>query len=210
MQEYEDKRGEISFMEKEVDNIFKEHEYMKEQLSIQKAERVRVDIGLKRIGLEVFYNDLFDQIKRAHDAVLKLIRERDIHLKLYRRLTTTVKNIKMTGPILKKQQEELESQLEESINEEKYHKSRLADLKKEIDIALFDFLKIDKHDRTEADNVRFLQERNREVEKDIEKLKSNAKELFREAERLKTERDLKVNNGLKLNISGCRSSSLAE
>ena len=54
MQEYEDKRGEISFMEKEVDNIFKEHEYMKEQLSIQKAERVRVDIGLKRIGLEVF------------------------------------------------------------------------------------------------------------------------------------------------------------
>lgn len=40
-------------MEKEVDNIFKEHEYVKEQLLIQKTERVRVDAALKRIGFEV-------------------------------------------------------------------------------------------------------------------------------------------------------------
>jgi hypothetical protein len=170
-------------MEKEVDNIFKEHEYVKEQLLIQKAERVRVDAALKRIGFE---------IKRAHDAVLKVIREKDIHLKLYIRLQTAVKNIKMNGPVLRKQQGELEMQVESAIEEEKYHKSVLADLKKEIDIALYDYLKIDKNDRKEADTVKLLQERNREVERDVEKLKSKVKELLREAEHLKTERNLKV------------------
>ena len=48
-------------MEKEVDDIFKEHEYVKEQLSIQKAERVRVDLALKRIAIEVTkaFNEYF-------------------------------------------------------------------------------------------------------------------------------------------------------
>lgn len=115
-----------------------------------------------------------------------------MHLKLHRRLETTVKNIKMNGPVLKKQQEELERQLEASVNEEKYHKARLAELKKEIDIALFEYLKIDKQDKSESDTVKYLQERNGEVEKDIEKLNAKAKELLREAGHLKTERDLKV------------------
>jgi uncharacterized protein (DUF3084 family) len=181
--EYELKRGEILMMEKDIDNVFKEHEYVKEQLLIQKAERVRVDAALKRIGFE---------IKRAHDGVLKAMREENFHLKLYRRLQATVKNIKMTGPVLKKQQEELQSQLQSSLDDENHLKSVSADLKKEIDIALFDYLKVDKQDKKEADTVKLLQDRNREVEKDIEKLKSKAKELFKEAEHLKSERNLKV------------------
>lgn len=50
---YEQRRGEISMMEKQVDDIFKEHELVKEQLSIQKAERVRLDLALRKVGFDV-------------------------------------------------------------------------------------------------------------------------------------------------------------
>ena len=51
---YEERRGEITMLEKQVDDIFKEHELVKEQLAQQKAEKVRLDYGLKKILLDVF------------------------------------------------------------------------------------------------------------------------------------------------------------
>ena len=121
-----------------------------------------------------------------------MVREKDLHLKMFKRLTTTVKNIEMTGPVLKKQLEELEMQLEEGVNEEKYLTNQLEELKKEIDVALYDFLKIDKLDKTEMDTAKYMQSRNRELEIEIDKLKKKSREMIREADTLKMEMDLKV------------------
>ena len=50
---FEQRRGEISMMERQVDDIFKEHELAKEQLAFQKTEKVRLEFGLKRVVTDV-------------------------------------------------------------------------------------------------------------------------------------------------------------
>ncbi len=50
---YEQRRGEMSMMERQVDDIFKEHELAKEQLAFQKTEKVRLEHGLKKAVSDV-------------------------------------------------------------------------------------------------------------------------------------------------------------
>ena len=49
---YEERRGLINQMEKQVDDIFKDHELAKEQLAFQKAERVRIELAYRRAILD--------------------------------------------------------------------------------------------------------------------------------------------------------------
>jgi hypothetical protein len=51
--EYEQRRAEISEMEAQCDDIYTQHEFAKEQLSVQQAERVRLDLSHKNLGLTV-------------------------------------------------------------------------------------------------------------------------------------------------------------
>ena len=51
--DYENRRGFILEMERQVENIFKEHELAKEQLAVQKAERVHLELALKKVTQEV-------------------------------------------------------------------------------------------------------------------------------------------------------------
>lgn len=57
---YEERRGLINQLEKQVDDIFKDHELAKEQLSFQKAERVRLELGSKKTLQDVCRNSVFD------------------------------------------------------------------------------------------------------------------------------------------------------
>jgi phage-related tail protein len=49
---YEERRGLIHQMEQQVDEISKDYELAKEQLSFQKAEKVRIELALRKTVLE--------------------------------------------------------------------------------------------------------------------------------------------------------------
>jgi hypothetical protein len=153
-------------------------------------------------------------MKKEHDGVIKAIRDKDIQLKMYRRLMTTVNNIKMSTPAIKNQNNELSSLLEGSILEEKYQKKKLSQLRKEIDIALMEYLKIEKTEKSETKKVEELLERNQELEHDLEVAKENMSELNRELEELKTDKELKVKPldfyyiGTRTHSHKCKSKSL--
>jgi hypothetical protein len=50
---FEERRGLVMQMERQVDDIFKDHELAKEQLLFQKAERVRLELANKRTVQDV-------------------------------------------------------------------------------------------------------------------------------------------------------------
>ena len=129
---------------------------------------------------------------------------------MFRRLTTTVNNIKMSTPTIKKQHDELKRQMDASILDEKYQKACLLELRKEIDIALFDFLKMEKVEKSETQKVKGMLERNRELEDDLETLTAKTKELNRQVEDLKLEKDIKVVFHLTAQPLGQRSYSNSE
>ncbi len=79
-----------------------------------------------------------------------------------------------------------------SVQEEKYQKKKLTEVRKEIDFALYDSLKMEKMEKEEADKVKALLSKNQELEVELENVTVQANELARQIEDTKTERDLKV------------------
>ena len=98
----------------------------------------------------------------------------------------------MQKPNLKKQQDEFKRLITSSVQEEKYQKKKLAEVRKEIDLALYDSLKLEKLEKEEAEKVKLLLSKNQELEAEVEQATDKANELTRQIEDVKTERDLKV------------------
>jgi hypothetical protein len=63
---YEERRGLINHMEQQVDEMLKNFELAKEQLTFQKAERVRLELSLKKVAMEVVFNLILDQERARH------------------------------------------------------------------------------------------------------------------------------------------------
>jgi chromosome segregation ATPase len=180
---YEERRGLISQMERQVDDIFKEHEVAKEQLSFQKAERVRLDLGLRKV---------LHEIKREHDLVLRVIREKDTYLKYFRRLELTVNNIKMSTPSTIKQGEELQRQLKGIKADEGFYRKEIVRLRQAIDISTLEFLKQDKLEKSEVEALEEHRQLNQKLEQELEVALKEAAESAKAAEELKIEKDLKL------------------
>ncbi|KAJ3328888.1 hypothetical protein HDU76_009092 [Blyttiomyces sp. JEL0837] len=180
---YEQKRAENDQIERENDEIFKQHEFAKEQLSVQMAEKVRLDLALRNAAISM---------KKEHDALLRAIRDKESQLKHHRRVQITVSNIRLSVPMLKKQSEEYSTQIEMLKRELEFHKNSLADLKKEIDLGLFEFLKMEGTEKAEMEKLTAQQELNRRMEKELEEIIEKRAELARQIEALKGERELKA------------------
>ncbi|KAJ3047564.1 hypothetical protein HK097_011415, partial [Rhizophlyctis rosea] len=142
--EYERRRAELHEMERQCDEIFKQHELAKEQLAVQKGDRVAVDLGLRQtIG----------DIKREHDILLRLIREKESSLKHLRRLETTVNNIRTTTPTIQQQVHDYQKLLANHQRDEKHFRKVMTDLRKEIDLNLYDFLKVEGVQKEEGEKL---------------------------------------------------------
>eukprot|EP00842_Homolaphlyctis_polyrhiza_P000705 jgi/Hompol1/1635/HPOL_002745-RA len=191
--DYEERRGLIHEMERQVDDIFKEHELAKEQLTFQKAERVRLDIAMRKTVQE---------IKREHDLVLRVIREKDTQLKLHRRLETTVNNIKMSTPTIRKQSEDFRRQLEFVKSDEKFYRKENIRLRKLIDIATYDFLKQEKVEKSEAETLMEMLATNRKLEAELEAAANECQEHARKVEEIKLEKDLKAREVIRIQTKG--------
>ncbi|KAJ3088001.1 hypothetical protein HK102_009803 [Quaeritorhiza haematococci] len=180
--ECDHRRNDIHELERKCDEIFKEHEMSKEQLTYHKAERVRLEMTLKRTNHD---------IKKEHESLLRAIRDKESQLKQYRRLETTVNNVRMTTPILRQQNEEYQRQLEATQREAKTIRATIADLKKEIDLALFEFLKQQSVEKTEMDRAQALYTENRKLHEELERAETKFADMNRKLDQLKAERELK-------------------
>ncbi|KAJ3409840.1 hypothetical protein HDV05_004193 [Chytridiales sp. JEL 0842] len=181
--EHEQRRAEIGELEGQCDDIYKQHEFARDQLSVQKAERVRLDLALKGIQ---------GQIKREHDILVRTIREKETQLKTHRRLQTTVNNIKMSTPLILRQAADHARLLEAAKREEVYQQKRMAELRKEIDMQLFEYLQLEEGEKTEEEKAGAQRELNRRMELELEEVRARRLELSRGLESLKAEKELKA------------------
>ncbi|XJO72474.1 hypothetical protein BDV3_003585 [Batrachochytrium dendrobatidis] len=181
--DYEERRGLIHAMERQVDDIFKEHELAKEQLTFQKAERVRLDLSAKKT---------IHDIKREHDTVLRVIREKDTQLKLHRRLETTVNNIKMSTPSIRKQAEDYRRQLEFAKADEKFYHKENTRLRKLIDVATYDFLMQEKVETNEMEELQEQVAANKRLESELESASNEYLAAVRAVDEIKMEKDIRA------------------
>ncbi|KAJ3255643.1 hypothetical protein HK103_006168 [Boothiomyces macroporosus] len=179
---YEERRGLIIQMERQVDDIFKEHELAKEQLAFQRAERVRLDLSLRK--------HVYD-IKREHDLVLRVIREKDTFLKLYRRLELTVNNIKLSTPATIKHGIDLQRQLEAIRNDEKHYKKEVQRLRQAIDVSTYEFLQQDRVEKAESEELEEQFMVNKKLEAELDTAIKEASLVARAVEEIKLEKDLR-------------------
>ncbi|KAJ3312642.1 hypothetical protein HDV04_002784 [Boothiomyces sp. JEL0838] len=179
---YEERRGLIIQMERQVDDIFKEHELAKEQLAFQRAERVRLDLSLRK--------HVYD-IKREHDLVLRVIREKDTFLKLYRRLELTVNNIKLSTPATIKHGIDLQRQLEAIRNDEKHYKKEVQRLRQAIDVSTYEFLQQDRVEKAESEELEEQLMVNKKLEAELDTAIKEASLVARAVEEIKLEKDLR-------------------
>ncbi|KAI8612195.1 hypothetical protein BC830DRAFT_1067947 [Chytriomyces sp. MP71] len=180
--EYEERRAEIIEMERNCDDIFKDHEFAKEQLSIQRADRVRLELAIRNAS---------NQNHKDHDVLLRAVREKEIQLKTHRRLESTVNNVKMSGPMIRKQLEDYNRELEMLQREERIQKKKMAEMRKTIDVGLYKYLKLNNVEKDENDKMSAQHELNRRMEKELEEVMERRNALIRQIETLTGDRDIK-------------------
>ncbi|KAJ3296076.1 hypothetical protein HK104_002021, partial [Borealophlyctis nickersoniae] len=180
--DYERRRAETHEMERQCDEIFKQHELAKEQLAVQKGDRVALDLTLRKCNQE---------IKREHDILLRSIREKEASLKHFRRLETTVNNIRTTTPTIQKQSADYKKLLANAQRDFKHFRKQMSDLRKGIDLGVYEFLKMEGVQREEGE--RFARERaiNMRMEEELEALMARVAELGRLVDGLEMEKELK-------------------
>lgn len=123
--------------------------------------------------------------------VLRAIRDKDVYLKLHARLELTVANIKMSTPNIMKQAEDLKRQLEAVKVDERYYKKETSILQEKIDALMLDFLKQDKLEKADSENLRMIIEENRDAAKELEVDSANCAQLSRTVDQIKVENELK-------------------
>ncbi|KAJ3111374.1 hypothetical protein HDU96_005763 [Phlyctochytrium bullatum] len=175
-QEYEKRRAEINEMEQQGDDIFKQHEFAKEQLSVQRSER----------------------IKKEHEVLLRAIRDKEVQLKIHRRLETTVNNVNTSTPTIRKQADEYASQLEQQLREDKFYRKRMQELRREIDLMLYDYLKKEDLEKTEREKAMAQAELNRRMEAELDAVVERSSELQRQYEALNAEKDLRSRETIRI------------
>ncbi|KAI9089460.1 hypothetical protein DFS34DRAFT_639300 [Phlyctochytrium arcticum] len=180
--DYEDRRAEIHEMERQCDETFKQHELAKEQLAVQKGERVRLDMTLKKCVAD---------IKREHDFLLRSLREKDALLKLFRRLKTTVNNIRMSTPLLHQQLGEHTQQLETYKRDERFFRKQAQELRKSIDLSLYEYLRTENGERTQGEQLARELGVNRRLEEELVEKTSQAQLLRKQVDELNVEKELK-------------------
>ena len=98
----------------------------------------------------------------------------------------------MATPTIAKQVSDNTRALEMHIREEAILKKQLMSLRKEIDIGLYDYLKIEGVEKSEAEKTLAQGELNRRMETELEDVIVRRNELLRQVEALKGEKELKV------------------
>lgn len=187
--DFEQRRAEIMDMERQSDEIFKQHELSKEQLTSSKADRVKFELHIKHIG---------HQTKRDHEALLKSLREKEQQLKHCRRLEMTVNNINMNSSEVDGQKEETKQQTMSVKREEKTLRKEITKKRREIDIALYEYLKQNQVEKVELDKSLAMFQYNQKLEKELDEVVNEFERLTKDIKGAAAERELKCRNVIRI------------
>ncbi len=111
---------------------------------------------------------------------------------MFRRLQMTVNNIKMASGTLEGQKEEGLRNVESTRREEKALRKDIGDIRKSIDVNLYDFLKQEQIEKIEAEKLHQHLVHNQKLENELEALMIICTDKEKTLERLKADSDLKV------------------
>ncbi|TPX37722.1 hypothetical protein SmJEL517_g00446 [Synchytrium microbalum] len=181
--DYEQRRSEIHEMERQCDEIFKDHEMAREQLAIQKQDRVRLDASLRNV---------VHQAKREHDLLLRAARDKDSQMKSCRRLEITLNNALEAVPVAKRAYDEVSRHLLAAKRESKSLKKNVTDLRREIDMGVHKYLENERIEKTEADLLVREMGAVRRTEEELEAVSEQFEAAQRKCEEIAVERDLKA------------------
>ena len=109
-----------------------------------------------------------------------------------RRLDTTVNNIKMSTPLLLRQQEELKQGRQFIEVEDKELRGTIQSLRKDIDLSLYEYLQHNNLEREEMEKAERYHQANKRLEKELEVEIKKFSELNRRVEELNSDRSLRV------------------
>lgn len=187
--ECEQRRAEIFEMERQCDDIFKGHELARDQLSSQKAEKVKLELLNKKLSSE---------FKREHEVLLRAIREKETFAKQVRRLITTMNNIKLSAPTIQRQFEDFRRELDSHHREHSSIKKQISTLRKEVDLSLYEFLKQEQLEKSESEKLSSQLNDNKVLEDELNCKVEEISSLRRQLEVLSIEKDLKARDLVRL------------
>lgn len=187
--EFEKRRSDIHDLERQCDELFLDQERAKKELTHQKAERVRLEMMMKKLDTEVH---------REHDKLMKLLNEKENMLKIYRRTETTLANARINIPMQKTQIEEYQRQYEVGKRERQYHEGRIVEIKKEIDLAMYDFLQSEQVEKHEKEQLALVMKANKRLDEQLDVAAKKFNALRRELDSLKIDKELRSRELLKL------------
>ncbi|EPZ33889.1 hypothetical protein O9G_002452 [Rozella allomycis CSF55] len=181
--EVETKMLQIEALEAQTDEIFRNHELAKEQLSIQKTEKIKLDYANKHCAQD---------IRKEHDNLLKCFRDKENMLKLYVRLENQVNNIRNLIPKLEGQKNELDRALQSQQQENKIIKAKIRNSRQEIDIDIFHYLQQDDLDIKEREALQQSLTTLEKLEKRLHEAQAGSKLIQQTMNQINLERDLRV------------------
>jgi predicted HicB family RNase H-like nuclease len=132
------------------------------------------------------------QIKREHDILLRSIREKEATLKVHRRLEATVNNIRATFPSLEEYSEDLVRRLEATRRDARFYKSQTKELRKQIDLAIFEFLEQQGHEGKEKELLAQQRLTNLTMEGELNEKIQESADWSKQMETYNLEKELKV------------------
>ncbi|KAI9141613.1 hypothetical protein BKA69DRAFT_1073074 [Paraphysoderma sedebokerense] len=176
-------------VERHCDDIFREHELAKEQLSIQQAEKVRIVMAIERV---------INEIKQTHDHHIRLIREKETNLKQYARISTSLNNMISALPPMESQVADVKSKLLVAQRDKKHYKTELKRLRQEIDCLCHSFLEGERKlgNLQELAGTRSLQ--NSDLERELDRLENRTENNEKIVSALEDEKEKKLRELLRL------------
>lgn len=176
-------------MERQSDEVFKQYELSKEQLTSFKADRVKFELQIKHIA---------HQMRREHDSLLRSLRDKEMQLKTCRRLEMTVNNIHMSNTVLESQKDETRRQIATVKREEKDLRKEITEIRRKIDLALYDYLKQDQIDKHELERCHAMFFHNQKLEKELDEIMEEHSRNEKLAKQASAERELKCRNVIRI------------
>jgi len=124
---------------------------------------------------------------------LREISDKETALKTYHRLESSVNNIRMTHITLKEQILEAEQNFKLLQQDSKYYSNEIQKLHEKIDFGIYNFLKQEKIENTEKENMATNMKAKKKLEEELEEASKSIEVLEKQREKLNTMKELKVN-----------------
>lgn len=176
-------------VERQCDEIFREHEWKNEQYLCYQQEAKRLEASIKNAVTE---------LQVDHDKLLKSLRDKDAAVKNFRRLTNTVNNLKMAIPSLRLQQEHLKNELESAVRDAHFFKEKAEETKKDIDLRLFEYLENENYHQKHKELLQTMKSEFSKLEAEWQQSIARCKHLNKESEQLELEKDVKARDLVKI------------